>query len=272
MAKSRLIPLKEKADLKIPKLKLLAAVIGSRLTSYVSKTLSLKITDQILWSDSEIVLSWLETDKLLPPFISRRILEIKNNTNLKFRYVPSNKNPADIATRPELASMNQKINTWENGPLFLQNNESMWPQKQKLHINIEQNLLAWEGPTRKTKLKTRQTKQTNEHDQIFRDINNESKICDKEIETIKQVQREHFLEELANKRTSLSKSLGLFIDEKGIIRFKGRLQNSILPYDQKFPVLLPKNSEYTENIIKNINSKNYHVGVSHSLAIIRNKY
>jgi len=57
MAKSRLAPLKKPT---IPRMELLASVIGARLTSFVRKTLNLSDFPSLLWSDSTTALAWSE--------------------------------------------------------------------------------------------------------------------------------------------------------------------------------------------------------------------
>ena len=43
--------------------------------------------------------------------------------------------------------------------------------------------------------------------------------------------------------------LGLFVDDKGLIRSRGRLSNAELPYSVKYPVLLPRSHPITTLII-----------------------
>lgn len=38
------------------------------------------------------------------------------------------------------------------------------------------------------------------------------------------------------------KSLSLFLDEKGVLRCRGRIQNAPISYDSKFPILIPRKS------------------------------
>lgn len=73
-------------------------------------------------------------------------------------------------------------------------------------------------------------------------------------------------------KTSLSKSLKLFKDKNGIIRYGGRFKNTDWSEDKKYTILLPKNIDFTYKVIENCHCNNYHVGISHSLALIRNKY
>lgn len=98
MSKTKLTPIKDQDNLQIPRLELLGTLIGSRLLAYVKKNTELPICRQYLWTDSQVVISWLRSDKLLPPFISRRIKEIKTKSDVQVLYVTSANNPADIAT------------------------------------------------------------------------------------------------------------------------------------------------------------------------------
>ena len=60
MSKSRVAPLK---GLTLPRLELMAAVIGARLSRHVQKEVT--VTKVELWSDSQIVLHWLQTKRTL---------------------------------------------------------------------------------------------------------------------------------------------------------------------------------------------------------------
>ncbi|XP_063635199.1 uncharacterized protein LOC134805946 [Cydia splendana] len=129
MAKSRVTPINHTEDLKIPKLELLGFVIGKRLLTYVKNTLRIELKRLCLWSDSEIVLYWMKSEKLLPPFVCRRINEIKQNKDIEPRYVNTELNPADLATRPELWLTKKEL--WFNGPQFLSLSEEGWPKLQE---------------------------------------------------------------------------------------------------------------------------------------------
>jgi hypothetical protein len=72
VAKSRVAPLKK---LTLPQLELMAALIGARLAKFVQRTLTQRYDSLTvkLWTDSEIVLHWLNSDKTLKPFIASRV-------------------------------------------------------------------------------------------------------------------------------------------------------------------------------------------------------
>ena len=90
---------KNKRELTIPRLELLAVVIGIRALKFVTKELRLKVPERILWTDSQCVLYWLKTRKPLSVFVENHIKEIKLEKDVTFHYVSTVDNPADFATR-----------------------------------------------------------------------------------------------------------------------------------------------------------------------------
>ena len=64
----------------------------------------------------------------------------------------------------------------------------------------------------------------------------------------------------------------MFLDEKGILRCGGRLTNSELGIEAKFPILLPKSDPFTMRVIQETHERYLHCGVSQTLAMVRRKY
>lgn len=124
-AKSRLAPTNK--ELSIPRLELLAVLIGVRGLEYVRKQLKLNISNVILWTDSKCVLHWLTSSKILSVFVENRVKEIKSHHEVHFRYVATHENPADLATRGK--STEEIINStlWWNGPKWLTSPIEEWP-------------------------------------------------------------------------------------------------------------------------------------------------
>ncbi|CAC5425514.1 unnamed protein product [Mytilus coruscus] len=95
MAKNRVAPLKK---LTHQQLEFMTALIGARLASHTRTTLS--SNKVVFWSDSQIVLHWLNTSRQLKRFVQNRINEIRNvTTQDEWRYCPNKENPADLLTR-----------------------------------------------------------------------------------------------------------------------------------------------------------------------------
>ena len=63
MAKSRVAPLKA---LTLPKLELMAEVVATRLSNFIIHSLTLQQPSIYLWTDSQIVLHWIQSTKSLP--------------------------------------------------------------------------------------------------------------------------------------------------------------------------------------------------------------
>ena len=57
------------------------------------------------------------------------------------------------------------------------------------------------------------------------------------------------------------KQLGLFIDKPGILRCRGRLDYSKLPFDMRNPPLLPSKHYFTLLVIKEVHCRVMHSGV-----------
>lgn len=123
--KFRLAPIK---DISLPRLELLAAVIGSRMLNFVRAELDLNCDECVLWSDSECVLNWLQTSKLLTVFVENRIRELRAQSNVTFRYVPSQLNPADIVSRGMTCDELQSSMLWWYGPWLLRLEKDRWPE------------------------------------------------------------------------------------------------------------------------------------------------
>ena len=67
-------------------------------------------------------------------------------------------------------------------------------------------------------------------------------------------------------------SLGLYIDDSGVLRCSGRIQNSLLPYSIKYPFLLPKKRYFTRLIILSCHQKVFQNMVNETLAQLRSGY
>ena len=70
----------------------------------------------------------------------------------------------------------------------------------------------------------------------------------------------------------LEKQLGLFKDEKGIIRCRERLGNSHASYNTKFPALLSRNDHVTSLIIRYCHECVMHNSLKETLTEVRSKY
>ena len=65
---------------------------------------------------------------------------------------------------------------------------------------------------------------------------------------------------------------GLFMDERGLLRCKGRINNSDLHLEQKNPILLPSKHAYIDLMIKEFHHRVRHSGINDTLVALREKY
>ena len=80
-AKSRVVPL---AATRIPRLELMTAILGLRMTGSISRVLNASLDQATFWSDSMNVLWWIRgRSRSFKPFVANRIGEIQTTTDPK---------------------------------------------------------------------------------------------------------------------------------------------------------------------------------------------
>ena len=94
-AKTRLAP----QNVTIPRLELLGVLIGVRTLKFIMNELYIQVTHMVVFTDSLCVLHWLTTKKPLSSFVVNRLKEIMACKGVVFKHLPSEQNPADLATR-----------------------------------------------------------------------------------------------------------------------------------------------------------------------------
>ena len=135
-SKMRLAPQK---SMTIPRLELLGVVIGVRALKFVRSQLHRPVDSQHLWTDSRCVLFWLTSKKSMSRFVENRLKAIRSHDDLTFHYVPTQDNPADLATRGTSATDLHSTSQWWNGPPWLSLAPSAWPHGK--HPDVTPNVL-----------------------------------------------------------------------------------------------------------------------------------
>lgn len=130
-AKAKVAPTKATS---IPRLELMAAVLGLRLSRKVSELLQIPFENCTLWTDSEDVVCWIQgQSRRYKTFVANRISEIHQKSNPRqWRHVPTDFNCADDATRGLHARELTIDHRWFSGPAFLYENEDAWPQRKRI--------------------------------------------------------------------------------------------------------------------------------------------
>ena len=65
---------------------------------------------------------------------------------------------------------------------------------------------------------------------------------------------------------------GLFIDDHGLLRCRGRINNALLNVDCKNPILLPSDHAWVKLLIQHVHREIKHSGTADTLATLREKY
>nr|XP_049696300.1 uncharacterized protein LOC126054500 [Helicoverpa armigera] len=295
-AKSRVAPIKPTT---IPRLELCAALLGAQLTATVVAALRCPIERQVYWSDSKVVLGWLNSNKT-KTFVAHRVAAIHELTNPSdWRYVPTSVNPADLVSRgvePDQAD----LSIWWNGPSFLAESEDSWPAYTTDSIELPElkthHTLGGGDASSMPDLSVHLAKFSNLTTlirvlaRVLRFVKNcrsnrlRGPLEVSELESahnvaIKLAQKDSFpieLEQLGkgkclNHKAALT-SLNPFLDENGIIRVGGRIVSSSYQYDKRHPILLHASHFFTKLIFKQEHLRLLHAGPQHLLASIRERY
>ena len=89
------------------------------------------------WSDSTVVLHWLKGKREYKVFVSNRVAKIREHSYLKWNYVPTRNNPADLGSRG--CELRKLCEFWWNGPEWLRDCKN-WPEQPDITNNDESEI------------------------------------------------------------------------------------------------------------------------------------
>ncbi|UYV74622.1 hypothetical protein LAZ67_12000313, partial [Cordylochernes scorpioides] len=281
-AKSRVAPLKRPT---IPRLELLACVVGTRLNKMIFEALELKDIKNVFWSDATTALAWIKRDDQWGTFVGNRVKEICRLSDPgNWRYVPSECNPADLPSRG--CSLSRLIQSrWWEGPSWLKLSEEFWPSRYKdlneEEICAERKKIAVVTTVKSTdhwymKYFSSFIKNVRMMAWIRRFINNlRSSTKVKGELSVKEIdEAELALLKLVQAECFPSHSIpGLKVCEvEGILRVKTKLIYSSDEYGFRLPVLLHGTHPLIEQMICDSHVENCHAGVLFLMNKLRGKY
>ncbi|XP_055950873.1 uncharacterized protein LOC129984959 [Argiope bruennichi] len=289
-AKARVAPLKK---INIPRLELLACLIGARLAPFIKKNLKIVISKEYYWTDSSTALFWIKNVEAWGTFVNNRVSEIRNLTDFRnWHHIPGIQNPADMPSRG--CSMKKLIESrWWEGPHWLALSEEEWPHSapidDKLEANKEKRRDVMTSLNHVDDFSSRVFNYFSKYTKILRMMGwihrfigncqktkveredgelkvNELKMAEKSI--VKIIQHDSFSSEDIKKL----KSLSVFKDKEDILRVKTRLTERKDHHNFIFPMLLPKKHAVVEKLILHKHLSLSHAGIHILISKLRENF
>ena len=209
------------------------------------------------------------------------------------------RNPADLGSRGVLASLLKNSTLWWEGPSWLKEDEGNWPRKFLIEDSSEVEderkktnvMMAVQSEKRGVSKVieigrygslVRLLRVTAFVLRFIKNLKGKKAKRDIDIGRLKVEEIEHAekvwiedAQDTIKERADferLSRQLGIVNNENGLLVCQGRLANSDLDIQAKYPIILPRESPLTELIIKDCHHKVHHNKLRCTLAELRSRF
>ena len=296
-AKTRVAPLKQ---LSIPRLELMSGRILSTLMDTVYKALSpqVKIDGCRYWLDSKTALYWINNQGLWKQFVQHRVNEILQISDKRnWGHCAGICNPADLGSRGVTPGALNTSRLWWQGPHWLVMGKKHWPKQLLLSDSQEieeekkreTNALAVAQDSERhfgniidAKRFSTLAKLYKVSAYVLRFLRNirlskeekqtdgltATEICEAETHWTRDTQEQ--MKKSGNFKL-LAVQLGV-VEKGNMLICKGRLSNSDLDIEAKFPILLPRDNTFTDLVIQDCHHRVGHLGLKATLAELRSRF
>ena len=304
ISKAKVAPLKQ---LSIPRLELMAALLGTELAEKIYPLLSLSKEEVHYYTDSTNVLCWIRSDSQdYNSFTGTRVAKIQTATHREsWKWTDTDHNPADLPSRGCNLDKLLHCDLWWKGPSFLVEGTtppqpaSLSPtddvlKELKKHAQFSFQAVQVETPTdgflggnwfpvrdgdwmkmlRITAwmLKWRHGAKA---PLLLKELREAEALVVRAVQQSAFGRSLHDLKkhkELSNKSHLLK--LPPILDQNGCLRLAGRLRDAEwLDYEERHPLLMPRNHPATLALIRYYHEKVLnHAGAQHTLSLIVRRF
>ena len=285
------------------RLELCAALLLSQLIRTVAVVLDVSPDSVFAWSDSTITLNWINVPPgSHNPYVSNRVTKIVERVPAsRWRHVPTDSNPADLASRGLSPQLLVENSLWWYGPAWLQLEPGEWPSYNGWRRSRAENpeLVCY------TALEELPTDELVQRFSGYRRMLRVLSWCRRFIKNVRFIKEarcfypvvsldelqatEELLLQQSQQRSfpldithlkqgqELPKKSSLlqrnpFLDPKGLLRVGGRLQQLDITEAQKHPVILHRRDVLTKQICWQKHRDSMHVGPSGLITLLSLEY